>query len=265
MIQQIHFKNTDLYYHVSGIGPAVVLIHGFGETATIWDNLAHQLSGYQLIIPDLPGSGRSGLISDMSIEGMAESLLAILDHENVSSCVMIGHSMGGYITLAFAEKFEDRLQGFGLFHSSAFADSEEKKDTRRKGIDFIRSNGALPFIKTATPNLYAPQSKEQHPEWIEEHIALASGLTEAALIHYYESMMVRPDRTDILKNTKLPVLFIFGSFDQAILLEDGLKQCHLPQMAVIHILEQAGHMGMIEMPAASNNHVLNFLSLIYQS
>jgi pimeloyl-ACP methyl ester carboxylesterase len=139
------------------------------------------------------------------------------------------------------------------------------KKRRRKGIDFIRTNGALPFLKTATPNLYAPQSKEQHPEWIEEHIALASGLTEAALIHYYESMMLRPDRTDILKNTKLPVLFILGEADSAVPLADGLQQCHIPDLSFVHVLERTGHMGMIEAAEEIRDYIANYLSFIDQS
>ena len=122
-----------MHYQVKGNGPVVMLVHGFGETAAIWDRIIQHLTGFSWIIPDLPGSGRSGLIEDMSMEGMAESLLDILDNENLSDCIMIGHSMGGYITLAFAEKYESRLRGIGLFHSTAYADSEEKKETRRRG------------------------------------------------------------------------------------------------------------------------------------
>jgi pimeloyl-ACP methyl ester carboxylesterase len=130
MLKQIHFKETTLHYQVTGNGPVVMLVHGFGETAVIWDRITSELTEYRWIIPDLPGSGRSGLIEDMSMEGMAESLLAILDNEKLSDCIMIGHSMGGYITLAFSEKYESRLRGFGLFHSTAYADSEEKKKKR---------------------------------------------------------------------------------------------------------------------------------------
>jgi pimeloyl-ACP methyl ester carboxylesterase len=265
MLNQVLFNNTTLHYQVTGNGPAAMLVHGFGETAAIWDPIRQHLTGYQLVIPDLPGSGQSGLTEDMSMEGMAESLLAILDNEKLSHCVMIGHSMGGYITLAFAENHEDRLRGFGLFHSTAFADSEEKKETRKKGIDFINANGSQAFLKTATPNLYSQQSREQHPEWIEAHLKIASGLTDAALIHYYRSMMMRPDRTSILKNTKLPVLFILGVEDSAIPLSDGLQQCHMPELSFVHVLEGTGHMGMIEAGSAVNSQIERFLSFIYQS
>ena len=112
-----------------------------------------------LIVPDLPGAGKSDMIDDMSMEGMAEMLKAIIDKEKISSFVLIGHSMGGYITLAFAEKYPQYLIKFGLFHSTAYADNEEKKAIRRKGIDFIKEHGAFEFLKNTTPNLFSPDYK----------------------------------------------------------------------------------------------------------
>src|ERR1041384_7943248 len=103
----------------------------------------------------------------MSMEGMAEVLKIIFDKENIqvsdsefppsaSGAVLIGHSMGGYITLAFVEKYSNYLSAFGLFHSTAFPDTEEKKITRSKGIEFIKEHGAFEFLKTSTPNLFSP-------------------------------------------------------------------------------------------------------------
>jgi len=112
----------------------VVLLHGFAEDGDVWKyQLADLAAGYLVIVPDLPGSGRSDMTDDMSIEGMALCVKKIIDHElpaNASlaedGITMIGHSMGGYITLAFANKYPGLLAGFGLFHSTAFADTEEK-------------------------------------------------------------------------------------------------------------------------------------------
>ena len=138
-------KDISLYYRVEGDSNKknVILIHRFGEDGMIWDDFALQLSSeYRLIIPDLLGSGRStGILDDLSIESMAEHIRKIIEKETVDECIMIGHSMGGYITLAFAEKYPQYLSGFGLFHSTAYADSEEKKQTIKKNMDFIRKHG----------------------------------------------------------------------------------------------------------------------------
>lgn len=247
-------------YRITGIGKPVILIHGFGEKAEVWNNQVEFLKDkYQLIIPDLPGSGQSEMIDDMSMEGMAEAIRYIMLKENIKSCPVIGHSMGGYIILALAEKYPGLVSAFGLFHSSAFADSEEKKATRRKGIEFIQQHGAFEFLKTATPNLFSPLTKDERPELIDKQVAGLDNFLPSSLVSYYEAMMKRPDRTDILRNTTVPVLFIMGKYDVAVPVEDGLKQCHLPGKSYIHILHNSGHMGMLEEPGNSNLILDKFL------
>lgn len=262
-IKELLYNGKKLCYRVSGEGPVVMLVHGFGEDGEIWKNQFSLFQQQKVIIPDLPGSGRSEAIDDMSMEGMADALQAIIGQEaGHSSVVMIGHSMGGYITLAYAEKYAEHLRGFGLFHSTAFADSDEKKETRRKGIRFIKEHGATEFLKTATPNLYAPQSKEQHPEWIEEHLRLTDNFSGSNLVYYYKGMIERPDRTAILKESNVPVLFVMGQYDTAVPLKDGLAQCYLPQIAYIHILDNSGHMGMIEEENLTNQILSQFVNTI---
>jgi pimeloyl-ACP methyl ester carboxylesterase len=256
---EIVFDGKKIFYRTTGKGPVVVLLHGFGEDGSIWSNQYDALNDFQLVIPDLPGSGGSDITADMSMEGMAASVDSLLSNINIDRCTIIGHSMGGYVTLAFAEKYPGKLNGFGLFHSTAYADSEEKKETRRKGIDFIEKNGAFPFLKTSVPNLYSPDTKKESPGLIEQQIKASTNFSGAALVHYYRSMIERPDRTDVLKNSRMPVLFILGKYDVAVQLKDGLEQCTLPELSYIHILESSGHMGMIEEPKRSNQILINYL------
>jgi pimeloyl-ACP methyl ester carboxylesterase len=253
--KEITIKGKKLFYRCQGEGAVVVLLHGFGEDGTVWQNQYKAFPDLKLIIPDLPGSGRSDMIEDMSMEGLAESIKTLIEHETASlffkegephSVILIGHSMGGYITLAFAEKYHHMLRGFGLFHSTAYADSEEKKQIRQKGIDFIKSHGAIEFLKTSIPNLFSPVTKEKNPQLIEEQINGSHNFSAAALVSYYVSMINRPDRTQVLKQTHLPVLFVFGKYDTAVPLKDGLEQSYLPELSYIHILNESGHMGMIE-------------------
>jgi pimeloyl-ACP methyl ester carboxylesterase len=272
MKKELTIDGKKIVYHVHGKGRTVMLIHGFGETGAIWKNLVEHLeSKFRLIIPDLPGSGASELIPDMSMEGMAEVIKKIIDQEKqtqsakdhpaaVPDLVVIGHSMGGYITLAFLERYAEEVAAFGLFHSSAFADSEEKIATRKKGIAFIKEHGAYEFLKTATPNLFAPDSKAKFSKTIDELIEEGHNFSPETLVSYYESMIKRPDRTAVLKNSKVPVLFIMGKHDNAIPLEDVLKQSHLPDKAVINILHDSGHMGMLEETEKSNRLLEEFLN-----
>lgn len=167
--------------------------------------------------------------------------------------------MGGYITLALAEKYPEHLNAIGLFHSSAYADSEEKKAVRRKGIEFIQQHSSFEFLKTVIPNLFSPASKDEMPESIDAFIQQQNNFSPAALLSYYEAMMQRPDRTDVLKKAKFPVLFIMGKYDNAVPIDDVLKQCHLPEKSYIHILEKSGHMGMMEEPELANLILKDFL------
>ena len=258
----ILYQHKKIFYRSIGSGDSVMLVHGFGEDGNVWDKqVEHLKNKYHLIVPDLPGSGRSEMIDDMSMDGMAEVLHTIIHEENIDKCTVIGHSMGGYITLALVESYWNHVNAFGLFHSSAFADTEEKKETRKKGIDFINQNGAFEFLKTSTPNLFSPNSKDQIPKSIATFIESLKDFTPQALIAYYNAMMDRPDRTSLLKNTKNPVLFIAGEHDNAILLNDVLRQCHLPERSFFHVLKKSGHMGMMEETENANRILEEFLQV----
>jgi pimeloyl-ACP methyl ester carboxylesterase len=300
MVQkELNYNGKRLLYQTIGEGSIVVLLPGFAEDATIWKNQYSIFPNNKLIIPHLPGSGGSEIIDDMSIEGLAEAVKHILSSEmkknfptgtnseyssiennnlhlseggvpatpppEADRGAVIGHSMGGYITLAFAEKYPEMLNAIGLFHSTALADNKEKKETRRKGIEFITKYSAGAFLKTTIPNLYSDRTKSTKPEVLEEQMSTAHNFSSAALVCYYESMIQRKDRTDILRSSKVPVLFVMGRYDAAVPIEDSLRQCHLPQIAYIHILEESGHMGMIEEIEKTNKILSGFITITENS
>lgn len=256
------YGDTDVYYEMQGAGKPVLLVHGFGEDSSIWDLQVDALKNHCLIITlDLPGSGRTKPIAgSFSMEDYAELIHTLYNELGLNELILLGHSMGGYITLAYAEKYPQTLRAFGLIHSTAFADSEEKKQTRKKGIEFIRNNGAFSFLKTSTPNLFSAVSKSDHPEIIEDLIGKSRQFTDNALIQYYEAMILRPDRTTVLKSSERPVLFILGTEDTAAPMTDVLHQVHLPQTAYVQILENVGHMSMLEAPDLLNRHLQQFIN-----
>jgi pimeloyl-ACP methyl ester carboxylesterase len=260
----ITYQSSKIFYRITGNGKPVVLLHGFGEDGTIWQNQIDFLKNhFQLIVPDLPGSGKSAVIGTqlaVSIEEYAEAVRAILLEEKMNNCIIIGHSMGGYITLALAEKYPHVVKAFGLFHSSAFADSEEKKATRFKAIDFIKKNGAYEFLKTSIPGLFLnPDGYKPCIDLVEK----AKHFTSGALIQYYQAMIARPDRTEVLKNFAGPILFIIGEHDKAIPFEQSMQQCYLPAQSHIHILRDSVHMGMWEEKEKANTSMLQFLQQVH--
>ena len=262
--KQLIFKNAAVHYKIMGEGNVVVLLHGFGEDSSIWNEFANVLSEkYRLVIPDIPGSGASEMIAGNSIglEVFADCIYDILCEENISKCTIIGHSMGGYITLAFAEKYPQMLHAFGLYHSSAFADDEVKKETRKKAIEFIKENGVSAFLKTSTPGLF--MDAEESKKDIDDLITTGASFTPDTLIQYYQAMINRPDRTNVLKTFALPVLFILGLHDKAVPFEHGIAQSHLPALSHIFIQKKSAHMSMLEEPENSLLNLERFLQAIY--
>ena len=268
------YKEARISYRTEGKGKPVVLLHGFGEDSHIFDQQIEFLKeSCLLIIPDLPGTGKSALlISDhpmpvtgilkpvtVSIEDYADCIKALLEEEKISKCILLGHSMGGYITLAFAEKYPGSLSRFGLIHSSAFADNEEKKRNRQRGIDLMEQYGAYAFLKNTIPNLFSQQFKEAFPDKLESLIEASKQFSTEACRQYYTAMMNRPDRTDVLKGNPLPVLFVIGTEDVAAPLNDLNLQIHLPLCSYIHIIENVGHMSMWEAPELLNSYLLEFI------
>ena len=239
--------------HLSeGKKPVVVLLHGFAEYARIWDQQKEHLSEhFQVIAPDLPGTGNNPLTNALSIESMADDVFATLQASGIEKAVIIGHSMGGYVALALAEKYPGLLQGLGLFHSTALPDTEEKKETRRKAIKLMEQYGSESFIKQAFPGMFSAGFRNKHPESVEAYVNMGIACPLASMEAYYEAMIERPDRTTILSSVQVPVLFVIGKDDTAVPLQSILPQVSLPRTSSIYIFGETGHMGMLEVPDAS--------------
>ncbi|MBA4258406.1 MAG: alpha/beta hydrolase [Chitinophaga sp.] len=269
--KQLNQPYYQLSYSVYGKGTPVVLLHGFGEDSQIWLNQIADLAAHCfLIVPDLPGSGKSAItekgfdewLPDMSIESLAQSINQLLIAENVSACILLGHSMGGYIALAFAELFPSKLLGLGLVHSTAYADNNEKKIVRQKSIQFIEENGGYTFFKASMPNLFGKKFKETQSPIIEQLIDQSKKFESPILAGYTRAMMNRPDRSTVLASANFPILFIAGPEDIAAPLKDVQEQATLPNKSYLNILDGVGHMGMLEAPHEMNNHLTNFIQLV---
>lgn len=268
---KILYQQSSIFYRSVGKGKKVMLLHGFAEDGRIWDNQIDFLKNdFRLLIPDIPGSGQSEFIQNGDIAIYAEVIRAILaddfekEKDNEPEVVtLIGHSMGGYIALAFAEKYPQLLASFGLFHSTAFADNEDKKLARTKAIQFIKEHGSFPFLQTSIPGLFTETFTAEHSIVVNELINQSKGFNPLSLIQYYEAMIQRPDRTEILKEFKNPILFIIGEKDAIIPLQSSLQQCYLPAQADVHVLKNSAHMGMLEETEKSNKIIFNFLKFLY--
>lgn len=246
---EIKFKNTAIHYNVEGRAKhsTVVFLHGFTETLDIWDDFSAELSvDFKVICIDLPGHGKSACISKAhSMELMADIVKAVLDEESVEKCVMIGHSMGGYVALAFAERFPEMLKGLGLFHSSAFPDTPEGKANRAKAIEAIEKNHSN-FIMSFIPDLFAPAFREPLKKEIEAMVHKAQHMTKEAIVASQLGMMERSDRRDLLAAATYPVLFIAGKMDTRVPFEKVLEMIAIPKDSTSLLLHDIAHMGYLE-------------------
>lgn len=237
----------------------VVLLHGHGADDTIWEYLDASLNdNYTIVRPNI-----SLLTSCQTIEEYAEELHRFLTSANITKFTLIGHSMGGYIALAFAEKYPKLLEGFGLIHSTAYADDEAKKQQRTQVIELLNNFGTESFVKNTAGNLFGPRFKELYPEKLQAHIARYSKLPAQALIAGIVAMRERPDRTEVLKKMSYPVLFIIGMQDSLIPFESCIELAEYPKQSYPFILAEAGHMGMIERPDATSRMIDWYLKKIH--
>ncbi|MEI6577114.1 MAG: alpha/beta hydrolase [Bacteroidota bacterium] len=254
-----YFQGNPLHYKDEGTGRALVLLHGFPESISIWEDFTRTLTRhFRVIRIDLPGHGQSSLLGDVhTMELMAEAVKTVLDHANVIDCVMIGHSMGGYVTLSFAEKYPALLRGFGLFHSQAQAETEEGKTNRDRTIALIKENRQN-FLHHFIPNLFAEQNKLTFADSIADLQAQAEKVKPESQVAAMEGMKQRKDHTHTLEKSKVPVLFIIGKLDSRMPYENIMKQAALPGHAEILVLGDTAHMGFIESPDITLRTIKDF-------
>jgi pimeloyl-ACP methyl ester carboxylesterase len=236
----------------------LVLLHGHGADDTIWDNLDANLNEYFTIVrPNI-----SLFTFCQSVEDYAEELHRFLTNAGITQFTLIGHSMGGYISLAFAEKYPEMLEGFGLFHSTAYADDDAKKEQRTKMIELLTNYGTESFIKNTAANMFGDRYKELYPDRVQNHIAHYSKLPADALIAGLVAMRSRPDRTAVLASLPFPILFIIGMQDKLIQFESVINLSEYPQKSYPFILAEAGHMGMVERPDATARMITWYMNKI---
>lgn len=257
----IEINSHKFYYSLQGEGKCLILIHGYGAAGYIWNSIIPLIDKqWCVLIPELPGSGISDVQPNASIEDFADMLHAILQKENISQCVIIGHSMGGYIAMQFAKKYASMLLGVGLLHSHVFADDEEKKAGRNKSAEFIIQHGAEVYLKDFAPKLF---SKESDKKLIDTHLKNIAPTPVNGLTTHLKAMANREDTSDVLRNLNVPVFFGIGEDDGIMPKEVLLKQTSIAAASQLELFNNSGHMSMLEQPAElakAINTFLNFCS-----
>lgn len=243
-------------YRELGSGPELILLHGFPMNQHVWDDFSKKLcTSYKVVTIDLPGFGRSaGLPGGFTLEEIAHVLISFLREKRYSRPIIVGHSLGGYVALAMAEMEPGLFRGLCLFHSTALADSDEKKDSRNKVLEFIEKHGVQAFTSNFIGQLYADP---QHQS-ITKVKNLAAQASIEAVVGYTRAMRDRRDRTHVITTFPSPLLFLAGEKDQGIPVDTLWNQASLNSKAEVEILSGVAHMGMFEAEGTAAKKILNF-------
>ncbi len=227
----------------------LVLLHGFMENLFIWEEMETELcKKFKLMKIDLPGHGKSEIFSEIhTMEMMAEKVNEVLDYLKIEKFHLLGHSMGGYVSLAFAEKFPKKLKSLTLFFSTYFADDSEKKVLREKSLRIIKENFRT-YVNAGIPNFFSENERENLQEKINLAKEIALSTNNNGVLAAQKGMKERTDKLAILENFEGKILVIAGKFDNAVNSEKTLKNLPNKKNIKSYLLD-CGHNGHWEIPA----------------
>jgi pimeloyl-ACP methyl ester carboxylesterase len=253
-------------YFKTGQGPAVMLIHGYPAHPGIWRHIYPALSEhYTVLMPELMHEEGAWLQDDTTtMELLAAGFNDILEAEQIEHVVMAGHSMGGYMALAFADAYPEKLKGLSLVHSKPAADTEEKNAARLKTINIIDQGGKIPFTRQMVPSLFHDSFRGREPEVIAAETALAQEVSATALSAFYSAIMHRPDRTDVLYNAACPAQYIIGKSDNMFEIHKDLSVKTLANVNFVSLYADCAHMSMLEKPALLLQDLKSFISYCFR-
>lgn len=227
----------------------LVLLHGFMENLSIWNDMESHLSkDFTLLKIDLPGHGKSDILAEVhTMELMADEVKKVVDNQNLEKFHLLGHSMGGYTSLAFAEKFPENLKSLTLFFSTYFADDEEKKEQRIKSYRIIKD--AFPhYARAGIPNLFNQNERDVLEGKIEIALETALSTNNLGALACVKGMVARTDKKHILENLEAKILVIAGKHDNAVKTDKTIN--NLPDRTNIKsYVVDCGHNGHWEKPS----------------
>ncbi|MDO5759568.1 MAG: alpha/beta hydrolase [Bacteroidota bacterium] len=261
----LKFKDKQINYRCEGKGEkTLVLLHGFMNNLSVWDKY---FEAYKDIIKvlaiDLIGHGESEVVQEVSsMELQADMIKEVLDSLEIKKCVMVGHSMGGMVTLCFAEKYSEYLQGYCLLHSNAMADNPKGIENRKRACKIVNDD-KLKYIVDFIPNLFAPENINKFDKEIQILKNIALSTSKEGIIAAQLGMIERRDRRDVLEKSQVPVLFIIGKKDIRADVLSVLATSSLPNFSEVLMLD-CGHMSFIEEEKIIKIRLLSFVNLCFE-
>ena len=255
----VDYKGSKLFYTITGAGPACILLHGFLENLSIWDTLTERLKvNHKVICIDLPGHGQSDVLDGKhGIAGIANAVLKIVKKENLDKVDLVGHSMGGYVALAFAKANIEKVNGLLLLNSTPTADDEQRVANRKHGIVMAEKNYKA-IVKMSIANLFALKNRKKLEQEIENLKEEALKTPLKGYIAGQEAMMKRPDLSNFWKETTLKKAMLLGE-DDTLIEAFEIKKAFIHKVPEITILS-GGHVLLLENPKKAYEKIQDFLN-----
>ena len=240
----------------------VVLLHGYLESLLVWDDFVPLLyKQLRVVTLDLPGHGISVVTGEChTMEFLADTVAEGLKALGIQRCTLVGHSMGGYVALAFCERHPDMLDGLVLLSSTPNPDTEEKAENRRREIALVRAGKKEMLARVAPAAGFAEENRTRMADAIEDLTEQVFVTEEEGIVALLNGMIARKDQNEMLRRTKVPVLFILGRKDNYIPVEAAEKMVADHPEARVVWLEHSGHMGFLEEPEATAKELLDFVA-----
>lgn len=246
MKKQFPYLGENIEIEVLGKGPALVFLHGFLGNKKFFLPIAKRFAkNHKVVLIDLPGHGNSASLAYIhSMEMMAKMVKAILAQLNVRKATIIGHSMGGYVALAFAELYTDRLRSLILVNSTAAADTKEKINSRNQFIKLLKQNKEK-ALRLLVPSFFCYKSIRQK-QWIKNYLKSANQADLRGIVASIEGMKIRAEREIVLKFAPYPYLLVGSKYDQVISSDSLKHQAELSSNGSFVELQNSSHMSFIE-------------------
>lgn len=241
-MEKVEVNGIRLAYDRRGKGTPLVLLHGYPLDHHLWDAVAPLLEDtFDLILPDLRGFGESSTVDSFyAMEDYAADIGSLLDRLGIEKAALAGHSMGGYVALAFVRLFPGRVRGLGLVSSQVPADSPERIEGRYKSAAEVAEHGIGSVVETMAPKFTADKKLQAFARTVMER------QSPAAYIGALKAMAARVDSTHLLSSLSFPVVIVHGDADALIPIDRAREvKAALPQAHFVEI-SGAGHMPMME-------------------
>jgi pimeloyl-ACP methyl ester carboxylesterase len=242
------YKGGRIHFSDSGKGVPIVLLHGYLESSEVWNGFSERLSSdFRVISIDLPGHGLSDVYGEVhGMEFMATGIKELIDYLDIKKVFLIGHSLGGYVALAFLELFPGQLTGYCLFHSQPFSDPPAVIDKRKREIEIVKMGKKNLMYPDNVIRMFAPSNLEKFAGALQRSKDIAALLPGDGIIALLNGMMIRPSRLSFMEEGKVPFLWILGSMDSYIPCELIQTKVKLPSNGRAVVLTNSGHMGFVE-------------------